>query len=277
MFGITIQSNDLSFNADLGSGPRYFDITLTIIHTQNGAMAGITNVPMEGCTANHWSMLPDVAERFDKLGGSKWLCPPMNFDLPLQGIYTSPENFLLLLSVTPCTNSSIFDRDCAPQADIDNLIATYHNFYLTMNYINPVISPTQPDHISYYLEANDYVIFSDTVGAEAWVYFSDFVINTDDSIWPLESNIVEKGSIVENKAINHAFSVTPMTPYASIYMAKSVNLLSYTRIVQKMSAVFSYIGGLVGAITAVLFLIKTYTDSSLEIMIGISLFNDFTR
>lgn len=57
-----------------------------------------------------------------------------------------------------------------------------------------------------------------------------------------------------------------------MYLAKSVNSLIYTRQVQKISAVFSYIGGLVGAITALLFLIKTYTDISLEITIGLHLF-----
>jgi hypothetical protein len=59
---------------------------------------------------------------------------------------------------------------------------------------------------------------------------------------------------------------------ATVFLAKSANSLLYNRQVQKISAVFSYIGGLVGAITALLFLIKTYTDSSLEISIGIKLF-----
>jgi hypothetical protein len=53
---------------------------------------------------------------------------------------------------------------------------------------------------------------------------------------------------------------------------KSHSSLVYTREVQKISVVFSYIGGLVGAITAFLFLVKSYTDSSLEVNIGISLF-----
>ena len=43
---------------------------------------------------------------------------------------------------------------------------------------------------------------------------------------------------------------------------------------QKISAVISYIGGLVGAITALLFLIKAYTDISLEISIGLNLFEE---
>jgi hypothetical protein len=84
---------------------------------------------------------------------------------------------------------------------------------------------------------------------------------------------VETGCIVEQKSINHPFSVHENTAYAYIYLAKSVNSLIYTRSVQKVSAVLSYIGGLVGAITAVLFLIKSYTDTSLEVMIGIEIFS----
>lgn len=57
-----------------------------------------------------------------------------------------------------------------------------------------------------------------------------------------------------------------------MYLAKSENSLVYSRQVQKISAVFSYIGGLVGAVTALLFLVKSYTDSSLEVTIGLNLF-----
>jgi hypothetical protein len=73
--------------------------------------------------------------------------------------------------------------------------------------------------------------------------------------------------------VNHPYGVvTAESPLASIYFAKSSNSLVYNRQVQKISAVFSYIGGLIGAITAVLFLIKAYTDISLEVSIGIKLF-----
>jgi hypothetical protein len=66
--------------------------------------------------------------------------------------------------------------------------------------------------------------------------------------------------------------VTPFTPLATIYLAKSSISLTYHREVQKVAAVLSYVGGLVGAITAFLFLVRSYTDSSLEVTIGINLF-----
>jgi hypothetical protein len=78
---------------------------------------------------------------------------------------------------------------------------------------------------------------------------------------------------VEERAIAQPYKITPGASYAGIFLAKSANSLVYTREVQKISAVFSYIGGLVGAITALLFLVKSYTDSSLEVTIGLSLFD----
>jgi hypothetical protein len=79
---------------------------------------------------------------------------------------------------------------------------------------------------------------------------------------------------VQTKAINHPFAVTNVTGYVNLYFSKSSNSLNYQRDVQKISAVFSYIGGLVGALTAVLFLMKTYTDTSLELTIAIALFKE---
>jgi hypothetical protein len=83
---------------------------------------------------------------------------------------------------------------------------------------------------------------------------------------------VKKGCIVEKKSVNHPYTVSANTALAGVVLAKSPNSFIYNREVQKISAVLSYVGGLVGAITAVLFLVKQYNDSSLEVTIGISLF-----
>ena len=46
------------------------------------------------------------------------------------------------IKVMPCSNFSGQDRPCVPQADIDALFEAEPNFYLTVNYINPVINPS---------------------------------------------------------------------------------------------------------------------------------------
>ncbi len=101
---------------------------------------------------------------------------------------------------------------------------------------------------------------------------ADFTITTDNSIWPYSDYTVDTGGIIQNKATNHPFSYSNYSGYANIYFSKSPNSIYITREVQKISAVFSYIGGLVGALTAVLFLLKKYTDLSFEVAIAKSLF-----
>jgi hypothetical protein len=58
-------------------------------------------------------------------------------------------------------------------------------------------------------------------------------------------------------AINH-----DNREYANIYMFKSSSSFMIKREVQKISTVFSYIGGFFGAITAALFMVKAYSDSA---------------
>jgi hypothetical protein len=50
----------------------------------------------------------------------------------------------------------------------------------------------------------------------------------------------------------------------------------YTREVQKLSAVFSFMGGMIGAVSAVLFVIKIYTSLSFEFSIAFEIFKKKT-
>jgi hypothetical protein len=58
-------------------------------------------------------------------------------------------------------------------------------------------------------------------------------------------------------------TIDPAKPvYVNIVMFKSSTSIMIKREVQKISSVFSYIGGFFGALTAALFIIKAYTDSA---------------
>ena len=60
--------------------------------------------------------------------------------------------------------------------------------------------------------------------------------------------------------------------YASLYLVKSATIYSYERIVQKISAVFSFIGGLISAVSAVLFILKVYNNLAYEVSLAICIF-----
>ena len=58
---------------------------------------------------------------------------------------------------------------------------------------------------------------------------------------------------------------------------KSENSLKYNRQFLKISTALSYIGGIIGAVIAVLFFLKIYTDNALELNISIDLFFEAQR
>ena len=59
-----------------------------------------------------------------------------------------------------------------------------------------------------------------------------------------------------------------------LVVRKSGRSLIYNREVLKISTVISYIGGLVGAVAALLFIVKSYTDTSLKMNVSLEIFDD---
>jgi hypothetical protein len=49
------------------------------------------------------------------------------------------------------------------------------------------------------------VIFGKDIGSETYVYFTDYTIKTDYSIWPFSDINTDSGCIVEDLAVNHPF------------------------------------------------------------------------
>jgi hypothetical protein len=95
------------------------------------------------------------------------------------------------------------------------------------------------------------------MGIESYVYFSDVNIETDSSIWPFSSIDQEIGFMTQNKPTNHPYIMNPTSKnnYVTFGIAKSPNSIFISREVQKLSTVFSFMGGLIGAIMAGLFII----------------------
>ncbi len=62
--------------------------------------------------------------------------------------------------------------------------------------------------------------------------------------------------------------------YAYIRIDRSSDSVSYTREVQKISTVLSFIGGMISAVSTLLFIIKSYNSQAFEMEIASSLFTD---
>ena len=72
--------------------------------------------------------------------------------------------------------------------------------------------------------------------------------------------------------MNHPFESTIEDSLIKFYFAKSPDSIIYNREVQKLSTVFSFLGGTIGAFSAVFFILKLYTNFSFEIAIAFSIF-----
>lgn len=141
MFGVMLQPIDVEFIVDIANGPRYFDISLILYHLKDGLIFNATDVPLVPCTDEHWSVLPNVVANKGIYQYEKWLCPELGQEVPIQGSYTSPDQFSGSIFVRPCSNDSNMARPCMPQSAIDELMRNKTNFYLSLQYINPVINP----------------------------------------------------------------------------------------------------------------------------------------
>lgn len=67
------------------------------------------------------------------------------------------------------------------------------------------------------------------MGSETFLYFTDYTVETDYSIWPYTNVVKDQGCIVEELAINHPFETNINGTYVTFNLAKSTNSLVYTR------------------------------------------------
>jgi hypothetical protein len=267
MFGVSINSINLS------APVRYFDIFLELYEQSDTEVEERVELPLQQCTREHWNSFPDLLERFDALGVSNWLCPAVGAAFHLEGSYLGAAFSQYMVRVTACHNETDPDRPCAPQADIE--AQSFHGkgfYYFNIYYSNPMINADQKDFISYYVEDRTYVMFGDSVGTESFLYFSDYTVTTDSSIWPYTSTQQTAGAIVEEPPNTCSFQTTKNGPFVLFNLVKSPRSIVYTRSVQKISSVFSFIGGLISAIYAGLFVLKKYSTFAYEFSIACELF-----
>jgi hypothetical protein len=62
-------------------------------------------------------------------------------------------------------------------------------------------------------------------------------------------------------------------PYVTWVIAKSDSSLVYTRSVEKISMVFAFMGGIIAAVLALLFLLNIYNSAAFELSMAVSIFS----
>jgi hypothetical protein len=134
---------------NLSSVNRYFDVNFFQVTSYAGE--NYTNVayPLEACTMEHWSLLPEVVTKFDTLHVGNWLCPTLGTIVELQGKYTSALYTQTEIQLNICSNDTDPTRPCAPLEEINEYIKDYN--YFTFYHVNTVVNADQPDYKDYFL------------------------------------------------------------------------------------------------------------------------------
>jgi hypothetical protein len=87
--------------------------------------------------------------------------------------------------------------------------------------------------LNFYLEDNNYIIFTDKLGSEGILFTEEYKITTDESIWPFAENRVDSGGIVTQFALKNPYEIEEDV-YCFFSFFKSGNSQIYHRNFQKM-------------------------------------------
>jgi uncharacterized membrane protein YsdA (DUF1294 family) len=112
------------------------------------------------------------------------------------------------------------------------------------------------------------------MGAELDLYLNEIDIQTDNSIWPFQQLTQDTLYSINFSPILYPFAVTNYTSFATFYIMKDPTQVTYSRAVQKIFVVFSFMGGLIGAVMAGLFIVNSYTSFAYELALALAIFKE---
>ncbi len=104
------------------------------------------------------------------------------------------------------------------------------------------------------------------------MYLNEIEVQTDNSIWPFTNTLSDTIWNIDFNPIYYPFAVNNATSYASFYVMKDPSQIVYKREVQKIFVVFSFMGGLIGAVMATLFIMNSYTSFAYELALALEVF-----
>ena len=163
-------------------------------------------------------------------------------------------------SAIPCANKTQLEQfwDRMGGATVFNLF-----------YLNTIITPDQASYKQHYFEERQYGFIGPTLGCDVKLQIADYTVSTDQSIWPFADEVVDNGLYfpkeMSRKYYPRAFD---SYSYFSLQMIKSTDKYIFERTVQKISTIFSYIGGVISSLLTAFFIMNNYTSFSFEISIA---------
>ena len=265
MFGVAIQFLDMNI-----PNLTYFDFELR----QNFRSPGFvdinsTVVPLVQCTEAHWDFSETIKTAFRQFYGERWLCPPLGYEFTVGGKVISEVSSDFTIAVKKCTSSST----CINDTTLAAVEASLGQFRLAIPVASTIVNAANKEyHLSFFEDRNMYS-FSTTRGLEATGYIENKQVETDESLWPGESINEEEFLSIPDLLSTDTINVVNDT-YANVKFMKSPITTTYERSFNKFDEYFAYVGGLIGTIIGLMFIMESFSENSFSVSIGNELFTD---
>ena len=110
----------------------------------------------------------------------------------------------------------------------ENLLNTVSSLTLSIPTISTLVNAGQQTYKQYYLTAANYLLFSKSLVADSIVYVEDAVIETDQSLIPVENIKTESFPLIPDQFVQKSTSVFD-NRLASIRFQKGTSTTTFTR------------------------------------------------
>ena len=125
-------------------------------------------------------------------------------------------------------------------------------------------------HFPLYEDRNEFTFMLDK-GVEASAYIAEVVAETDESILPFET-IKEESFLSVLEPFRTTFKTTSSGTYVRLTWYKSPMTMICHRSFNKVDEYLAYVGGLIGAMVALLFIMSNFSEKAYGVSIANSVY-----
>lgn len=142
--------------------------------------------------------------------------------------------------------------------------------------VNSYINPGKQDYKGFYLEDQNYFSFNSKLGVRTIAKIEEDTIETDVSLMPYSDIISESIQRIPDSFRSENVLIAPNLTFAlaEVRFLKSDKTTVYSRTFNKVDTYFSYVGGLIGTLIGLIFIIGKYNETAYDFSLAHKIFKD---
>jgi hypothetical protein len=142
----------------------------------------------------------------------------------------------------------------------------HSTFKLSVYFANPVIDASEKQYLDYVLEDTNYFEFTDILGVSAHIFFSEYEVNTDNSVYPepYSDMVTERGLTLNERPVVSNFGIINTDEFVRINLKKADLIQQFDRSYTRFDVTFAYIGGLFGMVLMLFYGMMAFSEYAYE-------------